>query len=61
MGSKKNADKITIEETLNKWATQRNLKKDIRNSVYISTPITTGPLFIKWMNKKGKSLKGMVG
>lgn len=46
----------SVLEKLAMWEAERHLTPSIRTSVYISTPITTGPIFIKWLHEKGQYL-----
>jgi len=57
MASKKNTAPPSADDKLLEWAAERNLTIGVRSAVYISTPITTGPLFVDWMQHKGKYLK----
>ena len=46
----------TTDEKLREWETERNLRQSRRTAIYVSTPITTGPAFIEWMQTKGQYL-----
>lgn len=47
----------SVDEVLAEWESERHLTSVDRNSVYISTPITTGPLFVKWKRELGRHLE----
>ena len=44
----------SVEERLLEWEAERDLPPNGRTAVYVSTPITTGPIFVEWMQTTGK-------
>ncbi len=57
MATNEDLKKISVDDKLYEWAAERNLSPTTRSAVYISTPMTTGPLYVTWMLKKGKYLQ----
>jgi hypothetical protein len=48
----------SIAEALAAWESERELRSHDRKAVYVSGPITTGPLFMSWFRDIGRSLSG---
>lgn len=46
-----------IDEVLSQWENERNIANAHRQATYISTPITTGKLFVDWYCQRGHSLQ----
>ena len=49
----------SISEKLDEWANEHRLSSGNRTSIYISTPITTGPLFVEWTAQNRQILEGI--
>jgi hypothetical protein len=56
LSKKNNKNTPSVFEKIAVWEAERHLTPNIRTSVYISTPITTGPVFVNWLHEKGQYL-----